>query len=183
MHIQPATVGYSRVAPDTSVTKKKKKSGSALKKSPKASPAATAKCLQSRLSGGDFSSVPNFRVQLPSCGVSSLQYPDWRQFNQGGEAKSVNPQRPPTDDSPRRNFPSYAPSKFFVGERSVRVFTHRFSRENRSNKLWPSGGGVAAAAILPYARWFTEICGWGDVWRHMRAWASRRDLSWLFFLS
>lgn len=33
---------------------------------------------------------------------------------------------PPTDGCPRGNFSSSAPSEFFVGERSVRVFTHRF---------------------------------------------------------
>lgn len=47
------------------------------------------------------------------------------------------------------------------------------SRENLSNKLGPSGSCVAGAAILPYARWFTEVCGWGDVRRH-RAWARTR---------
>lgn len=93
-----------------------------IKRSPKASINASSR----GFSRGDFSSVPNFRVQLLSCGVSSLRYPDWRHFNQGGEAESLSLWRAPSD-APRGNSSSFAPSGFFVGERSVRVFfTHRF---------------------------------------------------------
>lgn len=45
-------------------------------------------------------------------------------------------------------------------------------REILSSKLCPGSSCVAGAAILPYARWSTQICGWSDAWRHVRAWAS-----------
>lgn len=114
---------------------------------------------------------------VPSCGVSSpvvaglkaLQSRRWREIEET---------QPATD---RRLFPG--PLSFVCTLRALRYRPlgsrtySSLSRENLSNKLWPSSSRVAGAAILPYARWFTEICGWGYVWRHVRAWASTRGES------
>lgn len=112
---------------------------------------------------------------VPSCGVSSpvvpglkaLQSRRWREI---GET-------PPARD--RRLSLQALPSVYSRRALPYRPLCPRtyssLSRENLSNKLWPSSSCVAGAAILPYARWFTEICGWGDVWRHVRAWASTWD--------
>lgn len=119
---------------------------------------------------------------VPSCGVSSpvvaglkaLQSRRWR------EIENTQPARD------RRLFPGALSFVYTLRALRYRPLGSRtyssLSRENLSNKLWPSSSRVAGAAILPYARWFTEICGWGYVWRHMRAWASTRDQSRVFML-
>lgn len=112
---------------------------------------------------------------FPSCGVSSpvvpglkaLQSRRWREIEETQSARDrrVFLQVLSSADSRRALRYQHPGSRTYSS----------LSRENLSNKLWTSSSCVAGAAILPYARWFTEICRWGDVWRHVRAWASSWD--------
>lgn len=114
--------------------------------------------------------VSNFRVHFSRLAeFLPLRYPDQKAL-QSRQIEATQPARE------RRRF-----LQVLFSVRSRRALRYRslgsrtyssLSRENLSSKLWPSSSCVAGAAILPYARWFTEICGWGDVWRHVRAWAS-----------
>lgn len=121
------------------------------------------------------------RPLFPSCGVSSPVVPGLKALQSRRWSEIEEP--PPAAD--RRLSPRALPlvhTRRALGYRAPRPRTHSsLSRENLSNKLWPSGTGFAGAAILPYARWFTEICGWGDVWRHVRAWASTEGPELRFF--
>lgn len=114
---------------------------------------------------------------FPSCGVSSPVVPGLKAL-QSRRWREIEETQPARD---RRLFPRalsfvYTLRALRYGPLGSRTYSS-LSRENLSNKLWPCSSSVAGAAILPYARWFTEICGWGDVWRHVRAWASTRDRS------
>lgn len=108
--------------------------------------------------------VENFRVHSPRrAELLLLRYPDQRHSSPGGGESWRTRRLPQPDDASRKCFLSYVAAPSFFSDPSTRRLIHRFPREKL--QLWPSSAAaaVAGAAILPDARWFTEICGWGHV--------------------